>query len=66
MAKNEELGMLSPEQVQKLANTITEAKNLTNQQAEIIKEVLSGEEAVGKRRIAYLREYFDAYSKNLD
>ena len=63
---NEELGRLSPEQIQRLANTISEAKNLTGQQEEIIKKVLSGEEDIGKLRISYLEEYFDIYSRNLD
>jgi hypothetical protein len=63
---NEELGKLSPEQVQKLANTISEAKNLTGQQEEIIKKVLAGEVEIGNTRIATLEKYFDIYSKNLD
>jgi hypothetical protein len=63
---NEELGKLSPEQIQKLATAISDAKNLTNQQADIIESVLKGEEDIGKRRISYLKEYFDTYSKNLD
>ena len=66
MANNEELGKLSPEQVQKLANTLSEAKNLTSQQAEVIEQVLKGEEDIGKLRMSYLKEYFDTYSKNLD
>ena len=65
MAKDE-LGKLSPEQLNKLAGVITEAKNLTNQQAEIIEKVLSGEHKIGNLRISYLDEYFDTYSKNLD
>jgi hypothetical protein len=63
---NEDFGLLSPEQVQKLANTISDAKNLTVQQEEIIKRVLEGENDIGKTRIAYLEQYFDTYSKNLD
>ena len=66
MANNEELGKLSTEQLQKLANTISEAKNLTSQQEEIIKKVLAGEVEVGNLRIAYLNQYFDQYSKRLD
>ena len=66
MANNEGLGMLSPEQVKQLANTLSEAKNLTNQQADIIESVLKGEEDIGKLRMSYLREYFDTYSKSLD
>ena len=62
MAKNEEFGRLSPEQIQKLANSISEAKNLTLKQAEIIDSVLKGEEDIGKIRISYLKEYFDTYS----
>lgn len=63
---NAELGRLSPEQLQKLAGVIAEAKSLTSQQEEIIEKVLSGEEDIGKLRIAYLNEYFDSYSRNLD
>lgn len=66
MANNEELGKLSPEQVQKLANTISDAKNLTSQQEEIIKKVLKGETKIGELRISYLDQYFDHYSKRLD
>jgi hypothetical protein len=65
MAK-EELGKLSPEQLKKLAKTISAAKNLTTQQAEIIEKVLAGEEDIGKLRIAYLEQYFDIYSRKLD
>lgn len=63
---NEELGKLSPEQLQRLAGVISEAKNLTNQQAEIIEKVLAGENEIGKLRIAHLEKYFDIYSKSLD
>jgi len=63
---NEELGKLSPEQLQRLGNVISEAKSLTSQQEEIIGRVLSGEEDIGELRISYLEEYFDIYSKNLD
>jgi hypothetical protein len=62
----EEFKKLSPEQLQKLSKTINDAKALTNQQAEIIESVIAGEIDVGKLRIAYLNEYFDTYSKNLD
>ena len=63
---NEELGKLSPEQIQKLAGTISEAKSLTSQQEEIIKRVLAGEIEIGNTRISSLEKYFDIYSKNLD
>lgn len=63
---NEELGKLSPEQIQKLANTISEAKDLTGQQEEIIKKVLAGETEIGKLRISSLEKYFDVYSRSLD
>lgn len=66
MAKKEELGKLSPEQLKKLGKVISEAKDLTNQQAEIIEKVLAGEEDIGKLRISYLEEYFDRYSSELD
>ena len=62
----DDLGKLSPEQVKKLAGVISEAKGLTNQQAEIIERVLAGETDIGKLRISYLKEYFDIYSRNLD
>lgn len=63
---NDELGKLSPEQLQKLAGVISEAKGLTNQQEEIIKKVLAGETEIGNLRIASLEKYFDIYSRNLD
>ena len=66
MANTEGFGQLSQEQIQKLANVFSEVKTLSSQQVEIIDKVLSGEEKVGKRRIAYLEEYFDTYSKSLD
>lgn len=62
----EDSGKLSPEQVQKLAKTLSEAKNLTLQQEEVIQKVLAGETEIGNTRIAYLERYFDKYSKNLD
>jgi hypothetical protein len=65
MAK-EELGKLSPEQLKKLGNVISEAKDLTNQQAEIIEKVLAGEEDIGKLRISYLKRYFGKYYEELD
>lgn len=65
MAK-EELGKLSPEQIQKLAGTISEAKSLTGQQEEIIKRVLAGETEIGNLRVSSLEKYFDIYSRNLD
>jgi len=61
-----ELGKLSSEQIQKLANTISEAKSLTSQQEEIITKVLEGEIEIGNTRIASLEKYFDIYSRNLD
>lgn len=57
---------LSPEQVQRLAKTISAAKDLTEQQEEIIKKVLDGETDIGKLRISSLERYFDVYSRNLD
>lgn len=62
----DEFKKLSPEQLQKLSRTINDAKALTNQQAEIIEDVIAGEIDIGKLRISYLKEYFDAYSKSLD
>lgn len=63
---NGELGKLSPEQIQKLAGAISEAKDLTSQQEEIIKRVLEGEIEIGNTRMASLEKYFDSYSRNLD
>lgn len=57
---------LSPEQVNQLAKTLSEAKDLTEFQAEIIDQVIKGETDIGKLRIAYLTEYFDLYSRSLD
>ena len=65
MAK-EELGKLSPAQLKKLGKVISEAKDLTNQQAEIIEKVLAGELNIGEQRISLLTEYFDIYSRKLD
>lgn len=66
MPNREEPGKLSPEQVQKLAKTISEAKSLTNQQEEIIQRVLEGETEISNLRISSLEKYFDIYSRNLD
>lgn len=67
MAMNDEqFNKLSPEQVNKLARTINEAKDLTARQAEIIEQVLAGETEIGELRISYLNKYFDIYSKSLD
>lgn len=57
---------LSPEQIQKLAKTISAATNLTEQQEEIIKKVIAGETEIGNLRISSLEKYFDIYSRNLD
>lgn len=62
----DEISKLSPEQVNKLARTINEAKSLTNRQAEIIAQVIKGETDIGEIRISYLRDYFDTYSEILD
>ena len=62
----EDYGKLSQEQIKKLAGTLSEAKDLTSVQAEIIKKVLDGETDIGKLRISYLKEFFDIYSRNLD
>lgn len=63
---DKELNKLSPEQIQKLARTLSEAKDLTYQQEDIIKQVLAGEAEIGNARIAALEKYFDVYSKKLD
>ena len=62
----EDFGKLSPDQLQQLSKVISEAKKLTNQQAKIIEKVLTGEIEIGEKRIAYLEQYFDIYSKGLD
>ena len=62
----EDMGKLSPEQLRKFANIISEIKNLPDRQAEIIEKIITGEIDIGKTRIAYLKEYFDIYSRNLD
>ena len=66
MADDKELGKLSQEQIKKLANTISEAKDLTSQQEEIINKVLAGETEISNARIAALEKYFDVYSTKLD
>ena len=62
----EDLSKLSREDIAKLEKTISEARDLTARQEEIIKKVLAGEEKIGKLRISYLDEYLDAYSRGLD
>ena len=62
----EDLSKLSREDIARLEKTISEARDLTARQEEIIKKVLAGEEKIGKLRISYLDEYLDAYSKGLD
>ena len=62
----ENSGKLSPEQVKRLASTISEAKELTSRQAEIIEKVLKGETDIGEIRISYQKTYFDTYFKGLD
>jgi hypothetical protein len=63
---DKELSRLSPEQVQKLAKAISDAKDLTYQQEEIINKVLAGEEKISEARISNLTKYFDMYSEKLD
>jgi hypothetical protein len=62
----DELNRLSPEQVKKLGDAINGAKNLTNQQAEIIERVIQGEIEINNLRMANLQSYFDVFSRNLD
>lgn len=66
MSLAEDLGKLSPEQLKALQGVISDAKSLTDRQAEIIEKVLAGEADIGKLRISYLKKYFDAYSASLD
>lgn len=61
-----EFSRLSPEQVRQFNNAISEAKDLTNLQVEIINKVIEGETDIGKLRITYLEKYFDTYSSRLD
>ena len=62
----EDKNFLSQEAIQKLSNTISEAKNLAGLQLEILEKVIAVEEKIASTRIGYLDEYFDAYSKGLD
>lgn len=57
---------LSKEDIAKLEQTMSKLDSLVDRQEEIIKKVLAGEDEIGKRRIAYLKEYFDLYSQKLD
>jgi hypothetical protein len=62
----EDKNFLSQESIQKLSNTISEAKNLAGLQLEILEKVIAVEEKIASTRIGYLDEYFDAYSRGLD
>lgn len=62
----DDLSRLSREDIARLERAISEARDLTARQEEIIKKVLAGEEKIGKLRISYLDEYLDTYSKGLD
>ena len=62
----EELGRLSAEQIQKFAKTLSEIRSLASQLSEITDIALDGEEKISARRKANQKEYFDAYSKNLN
>lgn len=62
----DDLSRLSREDIARLEGAISEARDLTARQEEIIKKVLAGEEKIGKLRISYLDEYLDTYSKGLD
>ena len=62
----EDFGKLSPEQIKAFSKTVKDLKNLPARQEEIIEKVLAGEIDIGKQRIAYLEEFFDVYSRNLD
>lgn len=62
----EELGKLSSEDIAKLERTISEARDLSARQEEILKNVITYEDTIGKTRISYLNDYFDTYSKRLD
>lgn len=64
MAEN--LSKLSREDISRLERTISEAKDLTARQEEILEKVLAGEKKIGELRITYLKKYLDAYSKSLD
>ena len=62
----DDFSKLSPEQLNKLSSTISEAKGLTDRQAEIIEKVLLGESKVNESRISHLKQFFDLYSRKLD
>ena len=57
---------LSKDDIAKLERVVSKVDALTARQEEIIEKVLKGEAEIGKRRIAYLTEYFDLYSSKLD
>ena len=57
---------LSPDQIKALSKTLSDANILIDRQAELIDKLIKGETDIGKTRIAYLEQYFDIYSKNLD
>ena len=60
------LDSLSREDIAKLEQTTSKIDELTSRQEEIINKVLEGEQAIGTRRMSYLKQYFDAYSAGLD
>lgn len=61
-----DLSGLSKETIAELGKTLSKAADLTERQIEILDTILAGEAEIGKKRISYLTEYFDTYSKNLD
>ena len=56
----------SPEQMNTLAKLLTDTKQLMQQQEALIEKVLAGEEKIGQKRVSYLEEYNEGYSKLLN
>lgn len=66
MPKSDELSKQSPEQVKALSKVVKDLKTIEDAQDKNIQNVLAGEEEIGKKRLSYLEEYFDTYSRKLD
>lgn len=62
----DDLNKLSSKDIAVLAKINSDATDLIARQEEILTKVLAVEEKIGKIRIAYLSEYFDIYSRDLD
>lgn len=66
MNNGDNLGFASSEQIDALSKLMQEVQALMSQEEKLISEVLQGEEKIGKKRLSYLKIYFDTYSKRLD